>query len=144
MYMRAYLCRTPSHCLHFYSAFDPFPHVVGSALSTATAPLERSIAGLTRDVSLHYVLPKTSLTPLLSRGLLSVQQVAYAYVAWKFAFHFLNRDTADIRAIQESLTGGSGSDAHVRLVRRVWFLLFRRASELVAFNNSGLCERAIQ
>jgi hypothetical protein len=34
---------------------------------------------LQRDVALHYVLPRTSITPLLNQGLLSAQEVAYAY-----------------------------------------------------------------
>ena len=38
---------------------------------------------LVRDVALHFVLPRTSLTPLLSQGLLSAQEIAYAYCAWK-------------------------------------------------------------
>ena len=42
-------------------------------------------------------------------------KVSYAYVAWKFAFHFLNRDTAEIRSVKEAL-GGAGSDASVKLV----------------------------
>jgi glutamate dehydrogenase len=60
-------------------------------------------AELIRDCSLHYVLPKTSLTPMLSRGILSVQQVAYAYAAWKFAFHFLSRESAEIANLSAEL-----------------------------------------
>ena len=87
-----------------------------SVLTSSSTTLERAIAGLVRDCSVHYVLPKTSLTPLLSQGKLSVQQVSYAYVAWKFAFHFLNRDTAEIRSLQDAL-GGAGGAAYEKLVR---------------------------
>ncbi len=51
--------------------------------STAPCPslylLSRRCLMLQRDVALHYVLPRTSITPLLNQGLLSAQEVAYAY-----------------------------------------------------------------
>jgi hypothetical protein len=89
------------------------PPFLNSALSSSTVPRATAISNLVRDCSMHYVLPKTSLTPLLSQGLLSVMQVAYAYAAWKFAFHFAHRHTAGIRSIQTAL-GGAASDTLVR------------------------------
>lgn len=76
------------------------------------------IPDLIRDCSLHYVLPRTSLTPLLVRGVLSVHHVAWAYVAWKFAFHFLSRDTAEVQSITQELVGlGKDSKGIRALVR---------------------------
>ena len=46
----------------------------------AAVPLEDRLRDLTRDIALHFCLPRTSLTPLLHQGLLSAQEVAYAYV----------------------------------------------------------------
>lgn len=72
---------------------------------------DKVIPDLIRDCSLHYVLPRTSLTPLLTRGVLSVHHVAYAYAVWKFAFHFLSRGTAELASITSELasTGKSGA-----------------------------------
>ena len=87
-----------------------------------------------RDASLHYVLPRTSLTPLLSSGMLSprevsahailqgqcsandVYQVAYGYAAWKFAFHFLNRCLDEYRDISNLLRGTADEKALQKLV----------------------------
>lgn len=57
----------------------------------AAGDIRHRIARVVSDASLHFVLPQTSLTPLLRQGRLSSRQVCYAYAAWKFAFHFLNR-----------------------------------------------------
>jgi hypothetical protein len=91
-----------------------------SVLSHSSVPIERCIPDLIRDCSLHYALPRTSLTPLLTKGVLSVQQVAYAYVAWKYAFHFLSRDIAEIKHIQLELVASSrGSEGLVSACRVV-------------------------
>ena len=66
------------------------------------------VPDLVRDCSLHYVLPRTSLTPLLVRGVLSVHHVAYAYAVWKFAFHFLSRETAEVQQITSELSAATG------------------------------------
>lgn len=63
----------------------------------ASAPsLEARVADMVRDVALHFVLPRTSITPLLDKGALSAQEAAYAYCAWKFAFTFLARSSSDL------------------------------------------------
>jgi glutamate dehydrogenase len=46
---------------------------------------------LQEDLSLVFVLPRTSLTPLFQRGELTAQEVIYAYAALKFACQFLTR-----------------------------------------------------
>eukprot|EP00052_Salpingoeca_macrocollata_P001084 m.23786 g.23786 ORF g.23786 m.23786 type:complete len:1092 (+) comp11091_c0_seq2:190-3465(+) len=56
-----------------------------------TSAIEARHSAIQHDLSLHFVLPRTSLTPLLRNSALSAQQVAYAYAAWKFAFHFIKR-----------------------------------------------------
>ncbi len=107
-----------------------YPALFISLLTHSSLTIERALAGMVRDCSVHYVLPKTSLTPLLVAGKLSVQQVAYAYVAWKFAFHFLNRDTAEIRSLQDAL-GGAGGDASLKLVRASVCFAYIRCVSLV-------------
>ena len=57
---------------------EPPPLRPDRSLSSSTT-MERAIAGLVRDCSVHYVLPKTSLTPLLANGKLSVQQVRWSH-----------------------------------------------------------------
>lgn len=55
-----------------------------------------------RDAAMSFVLPRTSLAPLLYRGL-GVHEHAYAYCAWKFAFHFLNRYEEEYRSLRKTL-----------------------------------------
>eukprot|EP00052_Salpingoeca_macrocollata_P027944 m.267599 g.267599 ORF g.267599 m.267599 type:complete len:1069 (-) comp22804_c7_seq3:147-3353(-) len=55
-------------------------------------------------ISLHYVLPRTSLTPLLRVGKLNAEQVAYAYAAWKFSYHFLKRNTREFKQLAHTLS----------------------------------------
>ncbi|RYG47820.1 hypothetical protein EON67_08195 [archaeon] len=61
--------------------------------------LEARIADLVRDTALHFVLPRTSVSPLLMQGVLSAQEVAYAYAVWKFSFHFMNRLSGEMNAL---------------------------------------------
>ena len=49
------------------------------------------IESLCEDLSLVYVLPRTSLTPLFRERKLSAQEVTYAYAGWKFVHQFLTR-----------------------------------------------------
>jgi glutamate dehydrogenase len=62
------------------------------------------------DVSLVYVLPRTSLTPLFRQGKLSAQEVVYAYAAWKFAHQFLTRYSEEYATL-----AGAFADDPVRL-----------------------------
>lgn len=52
---------------------------------------EQRLEAVVSDASLHFVLPRTSLTPMLTDNLLNPQQISYAYAAWKFTFHFMHR-----------------------------------------------------
>uniref|UniRef100_K3W989 Glutamate/phenylalanine/leucine/valine/L-tryptophan dehydrogenase C-terminal domain-containing protein n=1 Tax=Globisporangium ultimum (strain ATCC 200006 / CBS 805.95 / DAOM BR144) TaxID=431595 RepID=K3W989_GLOUD len=52
---------------------------------------EERLEAVVADASLHFVLPRTSLTPMLTDNLLTPQQISYAYAAWKFTFHFMHR-----------------------------------------------------
>lgn len=49
--------------------------------------LAERIRDLHRDATLHFVLPRTSLSPLINSGVLSVAEAGWAYAAWKFAYH---------------------------------------------------------
>ena len=62
-------------------------------------PLDDRLRDLTRDIALHFCLPRTSLTPLLHQGLLSAQEVAYAYVSWKFVYTFASRMTQEFASL---------------------------------------------
>ena len=63
-----------------------------------------------------FVLPRTSLTPLLYRGL-GVHEVTYAYCAWKFAFHFLNRYEEEYSALRESLKNTPDALQHLMAMK---------------------------
>lgn len=58
-------------------------------------------------MGLQFVLPRTSVTPLLASGVLGSQEVAYAYAAWKFAYHFLPRWSAELTSLTSLLKGES-------------------------------------
>ena len=47
------------------------------------------------QAKLLYMLPRTSLTPLFTDGKLTLNEMAYAYVCWKFAYHFMARSSVD-------------------------------------------------
>ncbi|RCI03327.1 hypothetical protein CU098_001181 [Rhizopus stolonifer] len=55
------------------------------------APIEHSIYQVMKEVSLLYCLPTTPLQQYFQTNKLSVQEMAYGYVGWIFAQHFLNR-----------------------------------------------------
>ena len=57
------------------------------------------IESLREDLSLVYVLPRTSLTPLFRERKLNAQEVTYAYASWKFAHQFLTRYADEYRAL---------------------------------------------
>jgi glutamate dehydrogenase len=51
------------------------------------------------EANLIYILPRTSLSPLFKEGAIMAKEYAYAYAAWKFAFHFLSRQTSEFTGI---------------------------------------------
>lgn len=97
--------------------------------------VETVMPALMRDCSLHYVLPRTSLTPLLTRGLLSVHHVAYAYAAWKFAFHFLSRDSAELQHITSELLGTGKSSKGIHAIAKI-----RKSLQAHAFTEGSILE----
>ena len=58
---------------------------------------------LKEDLSLLYVLPRTSLTRLFQSGDLSMQEVVYAYAAWKFTHQFLTRYSDEYVSLASAL-----------------------------------------
>ncbi|KAJ0393762.1 hypothetical protein ATCC90586_010406 [Pythium insidiosum] len=64
---------------------------------------EERLEAVVSDASLHFVLPRTSLTPMLTDNLLSPQQISYAYAAWKFTFHFMHRLPEAFTVVSKSL-----------------------------------------
>ncbi|CAH0476951.1 unnamed protein product [Peronospora belbahrii] len=64
---------------------------------------EDRLSAAMNDASMHFTLPRTSLTPMLTDGLLTPQQIAYAYAAWKFTFHFMHRLPESFAIVSKSL-----------------------------------------
>ncbi|TMW59691.1 hypothetical protein Poli38472_004760 [Pythium oligandrum] len=64
---------------------------------------EERLESVVSDASLHFVLPRTSLTPMLTDNLLTPQQISYAYAAWKFTFHFMHRLPEAFTIVSKSL-----------------------------------------
>lgn len=57
------------------------------------------LQNLQEDLSLVFVLPRTSLTPLFQQRKLTAQEVIYAYAAMKFACQFLTRYSEEYAAL---------------------------------------------
>ena len=70
------------------AASDPMRALRDRRITRLTGPdapgLDERARDLVRDATLHYVLPRTSCTPLLNMGLCSASEVAYAYCTWKW------------------------------------------------------------
>jgi glutamate dehydrogenase len=75
--------------------------------SSDAPTVEERIHDLKRDVALHFVLPKTSITPLLSSGVISAQEAAYSYCAWKFVYHFITRMSTELNTLVSILKSAS-------------------------------------
>lgn len=52
---------------------------------------EKTLQNVREDLSLASLLPQTSLLPLFRQGLMSMQEMMYAYSGWKFVHQFLTR-----------------------------------------------------
>eukprot|EP00735_Rhodelphis_limneticus_P010071 TRINITY_DN2913_c0_g1::TRINITY_DN2913_c0_g1_i1::g.4399::m.4399 TRINITY_DN2913_c0_g1::TRINITY_DN2913_c0_g1_i1::g.4399 ORF type:complete len:1081 (-),score=465.50,sp/Q54VI3/GLUD2_DICDI/47.79/0.0,ELFV_dehydrog/PF00208.16/8.8e-50,Bac_GDH/PF05088.7/4.8e-15,Bac_GDH/PF05088.7/9.5e-05,ELFV_dehydrog_N/PF02812.13/0.032,DUF2330/PF10092.4/0.1,DUF976/PF06162.7/0.3,DUF976/PF06162.7/1.1e+04 TRINITY_DN2913_c0_g1_i1:330-3488(-) len=66
-------------------------------LEESSAPINKE--HLTECIYLAYALPRTSLSPLFQEGLLSMQQMSYAYCAWKFSYLFAQSRSAEMRSL---------------------------------------------
>lgn len=71
--------------------------------SRGVGTFEERLDAVVDDASLHFVLPRTSLTPMLTDNLLTPQQISYAYSAWKFTFHFMHRLPEAYTVVADSL-----------------------------------------
>lgn len=68
-----------------------------------TGTFEERLDAVVADASMQFVLPRTSLTPMLTGYLLNPREVAYAYSAWKFTFHFMHRLPDAYTVVSKSL-----------------------------------------
>lgn len=71
--------------------------------SRGKGTFEQRLEAVVQDASMQYVLPRTSLTPMLTGYLLNPREVAYAYAAWKFTFHFMHRLPDAYTVVSKSL-----------------------------------------
>eukprot|EP00743_Colponemidia_sp_Colp-15_P001493 GILK01001633.1.p1 GENE.GILK01001633.1~~GILK01001633.1.p1 ORF type:complete len:1043 (-),score=237.41 GILK01001633.1:116-2860(-) len=110
---------------HFYGLFSPRKYIeqfsngvvvytffLGSADGDQTSTLTR-IKNVMHDLSLKYVLPRTALSELLNQGMLSNQEISYAYAGWKFAFQFLNRVGEEYGLLAKALANDPVNQAHL-------------------------------
>lgn len=101
--------------------------------------LEDRIADMVRDVALHFVLPRTSITPLLDKGALSAQEAAYAYCAWKFAFTFLARSSSDFSRLSAIVKTAPGL-ADLRAEATALITRLRKAVQSHAYTETQILE----
>ena len=85
---------------------DRRSHYMGG--SSVGPTMADRIRDLHRDVALHFCLPRTSITPLLSAGVLSAQEAAYSYCAWKFSFHFISRMSEELAGLTKLVKESAG------------------------------------
>lgn len=71
--------------------------------SRGVGSFEQRLDAVVGDASMQFVLPRTSLTPMLTGYLLNPREVAYAYAAWKFTFHFMHRLPDAYTVVSKSL-----------------------------------------
>mmetsp|Transcript_5048 Transcript_5048/g.7107 ORF Transcript_5048/g.7107 Transcript_5048/m.7107 type:complete len:1008 (-) Transcript_5048:48-3071(-) len=60
-------------------------------------------AQMIEGANLVYILPRTSISHLFDKGVLSAKEHAYAYAGWKFAYHFLSRQSAEFAGLALTL-----------------------------------------
>jgi len=70
-----------------------------------------------REVGLLFVLPRTSLQPMLQDRTLSIQEVCYAYCGWKFAYHFMERYTSELITLNSVLN--MEDSTHLSLLAKI-------------------------
>eukprot|EP00732_Lithocolla_globosa_P000355 Lithocolla_globosa_v1_NODE_101_length_6343_cov_18.219454.p1 type:complete len:1015 gc:universal NODE_101_length_6343_cov_18.219454:3103-59(-) len=75
--------------------------------------ISESIPQIVKEISLLYVLPDTPFRPFFSQCVLSVQETSYAYVAWLFTQHFLNRLGSEYQVLRELLNESDEQHIHV-------------------------------
>jgi glutamate dehydrogenase len=102
-------------------------------LPRVTSDMSSRLAHIAEDASLHFILPRHSLTPLLRNNVLSAQQLAYAYCAWKFTFHFLNRGQQE-QTMLASLLQKVSTDAYSLLSR------LRQSIQMHGYNEGAILE----
>lgn len=86
--------------------------------NSSKPPIESCIYQLVKEISLLYIFPTSPLQSLFHQKVLSVQETSYAYAAWKFAEHFLNRLGGEYLALRGILTSG-GNDTHNALLSKL-------------------------
>lgn len=62
-----------------------------------------TLDNIREDISLAALLPQTSLTPLFREGKMNMQEVVYAYAAWKFVHQFLSRYSEKYTVLSKAL-----------------------------------------
>jgi glutamate dehydrogenase len=63
-----------------------------------------TLNNIQEDLSLVYVLPRTSLTPLFRNGKLTAPEVVYAYAGWKFVHQFLTRFSDEYNSLANAVS----------------------------------------
>ncbi|KAJ2790959.1 NAD-dependent glutamate dehydrogenase, partial [Coemansia helicoidea] len=78
-----------------------------------SASIEASVGQIIKEASLLFCIPNTPFQTLFKTGELSVQEAVYAYAAWIFAQHFLNRLGSEYATLVEILDPTDATDVVV-------------------------------
>jgi glutamate dehydrogenase len=96
---------------------EPFSngYVVHSLHFVATPEQCRHFAD---QASFTFMLPRTSLTPLYADNKLNLKEVAYAYAAWKFSFHFLKRSSEEFNMLWNQMKNDPVSQSRLLQLKK--------------------------
>jgi glutamate dehydrogenase len=68
-------------------------------------PLEDSVASEIRDhLNWSWLLPKNTISDLMTSGQLSAPELGYTYSAWKYAYHFLMRQNDELLGLSSTVS----------------------------------------
>lgn len=112
------LYSTSKYVNHFANGITVFsfflcPRKPENALTEAT------VKQLIEEVNMIYILPRTSISSLFIDGVLTAKEYAYTYAAWKFAFHFLSRQSAEFSQLLSSFKEDAATTQMLQQIRMV-------------------------
>lgn len=87
-------------------------HLLGKPLS--------DMGNIAEQASLLWILPRTSLTPLVEQKKLTLNEACYAYAGWKFAFHFASAKSEEFNHLWKALSHDAEARSDLlRLKKRI-------------------------
>jgi glutamate dehydrogenase len=114
---------------------------------------KKALENVIQQASILYILPRTGLSSLWQEKKLTLEEISYAFAGWKFAYHFMNRQSEEYNLLYNSLKENEEAKSHLlRLKKRLkgeveteariketisnhWALIKEFYKEFCSFNN---------